>query len=181
MHSCQSNPFKGLAPNKGFLYKSPKFALFLSLTHFFLRDSRTGGFRGPAWILSMLECSFGIFYTTRKMAHGSHDQIKKKIQVSRFFFSYWVWLPNVPRSQLGRKLQQCALFQRLLRRPGVWYGIPCGKEGTYHFLSCLFEDFALFQSDSNRPRNPLVRQSLMRYFSELATSGFPVSQDGIIS
>ena len=38
-----------------------------------LRDSRTGGFRGPAWILSMLECSLGIFYTTRKMAHGSHD------------------------------------------------------------------------------------------------------------
>ena len=42
-----------------------------------LRDCRTGGLRGPAWILSMLECSFEIFYTTCIMAHGPHEEIKK--------------------------------------------------------------------------------------------------------
>ena len=44
------------------------------------------GNRSPARILSMLECLLRIFYTTRKMAHGIYGQIKKKIQVSRFFF-----------------------------------------------------------------------------------------------
>ena len=40
-----------------------------------------------------------------------------------------------------------------------------------HFHSCLLEDFALFHSDSYRPRNPLVRQSLVQNLSILHTFG----------
>ena len=67
--------------------------LIVCLDSLDIRDCRTRGFQGPSWILSMLECSFGIFYTTSERAHGPHEEIKKK--VSRFFSSsYLVWLPN---------------------------------------------------------------------------------------
>ena len=38
---------------------------------FVLRDCRTGGFRGPAWILSMLEnsCDAGVFAAKWHMDH----------------------------------------------------------------------------------------------------------------
>ena len=49
-------------------------------------------------------------------------------------------------------------------QPGVWSGIPSGKEATYQleddFRSCKLEVCALFQSDMYRPWNPRVRQSL---------------------
>ena len=72
--------------------------LIVCLDSLDIRDCRTRGFQGPSWILSMLECSFGIFYTTSERAHGPHEEIKKKFQD---FFLLHIWF--------GCPMPYCAL------------------------------------------------------------------------
>jgi len=89
------------------------------------------------------------------MAQGSHDQIKKKIQVSRFFFSVILGLVAQRLKVLARQEAPavCIVLEVLEATWCLLWDYQWEVE-TYqpagHFHSCLLEAFALFQSDSYR-------------------------------
>ena len=86
------------------------------------------------------------------MAYGSHDLIKKKIQVLKeknFILGLFAQRPMVLAKQEAPSVSIVIEVQE-----ATWCLVwdSQGEEGTYqqagHLYSCSYEAFALFQSDS---------------------------------